>query len=109
MKKFEVALTIRSGKDLGRGTSVVQNVEALIKLRDSVVHFRPEWFDAQDKHDKLSRHLAGKFDRSHFFDDEESLFPRAWASGSFVLWSLRTTSDFIEHFCSEGDIPNPLS
>lgn len=108
LKKFQVALALRSGKELSFGIPVVQNVDALIKLRNAVVHFRPEWFDAQDKHDKLSRQLAHKFEGSAFLAGEP-LFPRAWASGSFVVWSLKTTVEFIEHFCIESGIPNPLT
>ena len=103
-----MALALRSGKELSFSISVVQNVDALIKLRNAVVHFHPEWFDAQDKHDKLSRQLAYKFERSAFLAGEP-LFPRAWASGSFVVWALKTTVEFIEHFCIESGIPNPLS
>ena len=87
---------------------VVQNVEALIKLRNAVVHFRPEWFDEQDKHDKLSRQLIHKFKLSRFLR-HEPLFPRAWASGSFAVRALKSTVDFLDHFYHEAGMISPIA
>jgi hypothetical protein len=75
----------------------VQNADALIKLRNAVVHFKPEWFDEQDKHDKLSRLLAYKFQQTPFLKPEP-IFPRAWASHSFAAWAILSTASFIDYF-----------
>jgi hypothetical protein len=88
LDKYSTALAVRVGKRLDRGILPVQNAHALIKLRNAVVHFRPEWFDEQDKHDKLSKTLQGKFNPSAFFPNE-TMFPRAWASHDFAAWALR--------------------
>jgi hypothetical protein len=103
LRKFSMALAIRSGKDLDFGIAPVQNADALIKLRNAVVHFRPEWFSSQEKHDKLSRVLQHKFQGSPFLAGE-SLFPRAWASADFCGWALRSTVVFLEHFHSEAGL-----
>ena len=42
LTKYSLALSISADKRLDLGISVTQNVEALIKLRNAVVHFRPE-------------------------------------------------------------------
>jgi len=107
LTKFDLALSLRSGKSLDRGALVVQNVDTLIKLRNAVVHFRPEWQDEQTLHAKLSRQLAHRFDGSPFFA-EEALFPRGWASGSFAAWALQSTVAFLDHFCSEAALPSKL-
>ncbi|MEO6965617.1 MAG: hypothetical protein ABI076_06925 [Acidobacteriaceae bacterium] len=105
--KFEFALALNSGKRLSHGEPSVQNVAALIKLRNSVLHFRPEWFDEQDKHDKLSRLLIHKFELSRFLPGEP-VFPRAWASGSFAVWALESTVSFLDYFYAEAAILSPL-
>lgn len=108
LDKYSTALAVRVGKHLNLGILPVQNAAALIKLRNAVVHFRPEWFDEQDKHDKLSKDLGPKFKPSCFLPNEP-LFPRAWASHDFAAWALRTTVAFLEHFYSEVGVECPLS
>ena len=108
LTKYSLALSISVDKRLDLGISVTQNVDALIKLRNAVVHFRPEWFDEQDKHEKLSILLQHKFKPSTFLPNE-SVFPRAWASHSFTVWALKTTVDFINHFHSETGTPSVVT
>ena len=107
VRKYSVALAFRSGKRLNPGNLPVQNADALIKLRNAIVHFRPEWSGEQDKHDKLSKILQYKFKPSPFFPNEP-VFPRAWASHAFCVWSLKTAVQFLEHFYVEVGIPSPI-
>ena len=108
LRKFSAALTFRSGKPLDLGVTPVQNVDALIKLRNAVVHFRPEWFEEQDRHEKLSKILRCKFNASPFFLPEEPFFPRAWASHDFATWALKSSVAFLEHFYGQVGIDCPL-
>jgi hypothetical protein len=107
LRKYSMALVVRTGKRLNFGITPVQNANALIKLRNAIVHFRPEWFDEQDKHDKLSKILQHKFKPSAFLPDEP-IFPRAWASHDFAIWALRTTVQFLDHFYSEAGVLSPI-
>ena len=107
VRKYSVALAFRSGKRLNPGNLPVQNADALIKLRNAIVHFRPEWHGEQDKHDKLSKILQYKFKPSAFFPNE-SVFPRAWASHTFCVWSLQTAVQFLEHFYAEVGVQSPI-
>lgn len=107
LRKYSLALAFNAGKNLDQGTQPVQDVDALIRLRNEVVHFRPEWLGEQEKHEKLSRQLSGKFRPSQFFQNEP-LFPRAWATASFVSWAVRSTVNFIDFFYEEAGLHNPL-
>ena len=105
--KFEIAFQRIANRPMPKGGVVFANTRALIDLRNAVVHFRPEWFDDQDRHAKLSRRLAYKFQRSPFLP-AEPLFPRAWASASFCDWSLTSTVRFIDGFFSQASLASPL-
>jgi hypothetical protein len=107
LKKYSLALSISVGKKLDFGVTEVQNADALIRLRNAVVHFRPEWFDEQDKHRKLSNILQHKFEPSTFLASEP-VFPRAWASHSFTVWALKTTIAFVEHYYLEAGLQSVL-
>lgn len=108
LEKFRKVLWLRTGNRLRECESYVQNISALIKLRNAIVHFRPEWFGEQVNHSKLSRQLEGKFETSPFLPDEGA-FPRAWASHSFSIWAIYSTIEFINYFYHEAEIDNPLS
>ena len=107
LRKYAIALSISAGKRLNMGLASTQNADALIRLRNAVVHFRPEWFDEQDKHDKLSRVLHHKFKPSLFLPNEP-IFPRAWASHSFTVWALQSSVEFIENFHFEVGLPSAI-
>ena len=106
--KYSAVLAIRVGKQLDMGVLQVQGANALIKLRNSVVHFRPEWSGEQNKHDKLSKLLRYKFETSSFLPNEP-IFPLAWASHSFAVWALRSTIEFLEYFHAEVGLSSPLA
>lgn len=108
LTKYDLVLALLSGKRMPCDRCVVQNVHALIKLRNSALHFRPEFLSAQDKHDKLSRQLVHKFELSRFVSPHEPLFPRAWASGSFAVWALKSTVDFLDYFYHEVKVTSPV-
>ncbi len=107
LKKYAVALSIATGKRLDMGIAPTQNADALIRLRNAVVHFRPEWFDEPGKHEKLSRVLQHRFEPSAFLQNEP-VFPRAWASHSFTVWALNTTVKFIDHYYAELGQPSAI-
>lgn len=107
LSKYSLVLAVRSRRRLHRGNSVVQNVNALISLRDAVVHYRSEWFGEQIKHERLSKHLQYRFSPSPFLPPEP-LFPMAWASHGFAVWALKSTVDFVDYFHSEAGMPSPL-
>lgn len=104
LRKYAVALAVRGGKRLDFGATAVQNADALIKLRNAVVHFRPEWFGEQQAHLKLSKQLLHKFLPSPHLSSEP-LFPRAWASASFSKWAIESSIDFLRYFYAEVNRP----
>jgi hypothetical protein len=107
LRKYATALAVRVDKRLDPNISPVENALALIKLRNAVAHFRPEWSDERRKHDNLSNDLRAKFNPSAFFPNEP-MFPRAWASHDFAAWALPTV-EFLEHFYSESGVECPPS
>ena len=107
LRKYAVALSVRAGKRLALGATEVQNVDALIRLRNAIVHFRPEWSGEQQAHDKLSKRLQHKFQPSAFLPNE-ALFPRGWASGSFALWAVQSSIAFMKYFYVEVGLACPL-
>jgi hypothetical protein len=108
LRKFSTALAFRANKRLDYGATPTQNIDALIKLRNFVVHYRSEWSEAQGAHHKISKVLNGKFDPSPFLPNTEPMLPKAWASRSFACWAIRSVYEFMAYFYAEASEDNPL-
>jgi hypothetical protein len=109
LEKFEFALVVKSGGSLDRGAKPYQDVAALVKLRNSLTHFKPEWFRQQEEHAKLSTALRNVATLSPFFRSTEPLFPRGWASHATVVWAVRSVFDFIVEFERRAGIDARMS
>jgi hypothetical protein len=108
LRRYAEIHALRTGERLDLGAAEVQGVDALIRLRNAVVHFKPEWFEEEERHAKLSGQLRYKFEGSPFLPGER-LFPKAWASHSFAVWALRSTVGFLDHFYGQIRQPCPLA
>jgi hypothetical protein len=98
LEKYEFALLLKQGQAFDRGASPYQEVAALVKLRNGLTHFKPEWSSEQVEHAKLSALLRNRVQLSPFFPDSEPLFPRGWASHGSAVWAIRSVIDFLLEF-----------
>lgn len=109
LDKYELALLIKQVEPLDAGAPPYQDVAILIKLRNALVHFKPEWFDEQKAHATLSKNLQGKIQLSPLFDPAEPLFPRGWASHSCARWAVDSVTAFILEFERRAGLPSKLA
>ncbi len=98
LEKFEFALLLKQKQAFDRGASPYQDVSVIIRLRNGLMHFKPEWFSAQEEHAKLSRCLNRRAVGSPFFPSSEPLFPRGWTSHATAKWIVRGVFQFIMDF-----------
>ena len=106
--KYELALFLANKPALIKGAKPLQDIEVLIKLRNGLIHYRPEWSDEQVEHRKISAAISGKAITSSFYPAETPLFPRAWSSHGTVLWALNSAIEFVEKFDSQMGIHSKL-
>lgn len=106
--KFDLVLALldRPAFDWGRG--VGQELVDVIKLRDAVVHFKPERSDEQDEHATLSKRLGSRFEPSRYFPASEEIFPRRWCSHSCTKWVVETCLQFGAEFEKASGLPAKL-
>jgi hypothetical protein len=108
LDKYDLALLLRQTSLLNRGNAPTQDVNLLIRLRNALTHFKPEWFDEQQDHAKLSSQLNGRFLPSSFFSASESVFPRRWATHGCTAWAIKSAINFIETFEVQAGLPKRL-
>jgi hypothetical protein len=81
-----------------------QDGESLIKLRDALMHSKPEWNDEKGNHQKLEQRLSGKFPLNPYFDPQSLWFPHQCVGAGCAQWSVRSASVFSDEFCKRSEI-----
>lgn len=108
LDKLAFALLLRQGSPFDKSTSPYQDVNALIKLRNALTHYKPEWSNEQVAHAKVSKALEGKIVKSAYFLNE-SLFPRAWVSHGTTYWAIQSVITLINDFEQRASLPSKLA
>ena len=96
--KFDFALRLLHKPALNGGARPRQDIQVLVKLRDALMHFKPEWENEADQHKDLSEKLHSKIGSTPFLPEPELLFPRRWASHSCTAWAVHSAIAFIADF-----------
>lgn len=107
-EKIDALLSNRGASKLKRGEGVPQEVNALITLRDSFVHFHPEWHDDLTISIELEKLLPRGKAQNPFSEPEAPFFPERCISGEYSDWAVQTTFDLIDHLAKKLSVRNPL-
>ena len=86
----------------------MDHIKILIRLRNTLVHFKPEWVHLQKEHNKIGKALNGKFEMSPFLKPSEAIFPLRCMSHSMTKWAIRSSYSFIEVFSEVSTIENRI-
>lgn len=109
LEKFDIALLLLNQKRMEKDGPPRQDVECVMKLRNALIHFKPEWHDEDADHAKLSKQLSGKFDGSPFLQSEVKMFPIKWMSHAGVRWVARSVIEYLKEFERRAGIPSKLT
>lgn len=101
LEKYERVLAISGLPPFDRGARPYQDVDVLIDIRNELVHFHPEWHDEQERHEKLGKRLAYRFELSPFIADGTGvLFPQRFVGHGCTKWAVESALTFMEQFAS---------
>lgn len=106
LEKYQMALVLKGYKRFPLGESPFQEVDALIKLRNALVHFKPEWHDEQELHKKIESRLKGRFEINPFIGQNGVFFPQQCMSYGCTKWAVKTALLFMENFSKRAGLPN---
>lgn len=103
-------LCLLSNNPLDRGSPAVQRVEALIKLRNELTHYKPDWTgEPGSKHETLAKRIASYATRSPFVQASEPWFPYAWMSYGSAKWAVESVRDLVTHLANTNGWPSPFT
>ena len=98
LNKFDVIAALLEVAKADRGSRPTQDVAAIIRLRNAITHFKPEWDDEEASHATLSDLLANRFDGTPFLNPNERMFPRRWMSHAGTRWAVESCLSFLTEF-----------
>ncbi|MFN8470056.1 MAG: hypothetical protein U0X20_31165 [Caldilineaceae bacterium] len=108
LEKFQFAMFLRHTPELNRGENPYQAVNALIELRNALVHFKPEWDSERVRHGRIAKLLNGHFEPSRYYPGEP-LFPLGWVTSNCTKWAVTSCVQFITQFEEQAGIDHRLT
>jgi len=105
LHKYQVALLIADTQRFDQGGQPYQDADSLIKLRDALVHYKPEWDDEQGRHHSLQERLQHKFQENRLVPAGSLWFPHLCLGAGCANWAVSAAGRFSDEFCSRLGIP----
>ena len=108
IEKFEMLLSFAQAPPLDRGGQVYENALLTIRLRNTLVHFRPEDRSAEDEAHALEKRLLGKFaDNALMAGSGNPWWPYKALGYGAADWAHRSVKALADHVAdSVGIVPN---
>lgn len=94
LRRFEWMLSLASLPALDRGTPVVQAISDLIEIRDSLIHYKPEWSDAQRINKKLEKRLQNKFALNRLSKADQFFIPYRCLGHGCGSWAVMAVQEY---------------
>jgi hypothetical protein len=108
LSKYQIALTACGVEPLTKGTEPFQGAAVLIKMRNALTHYRPEWEDELDVHAAIEKSVRGRFPLNALSGSGSLWFPHRCLGAGCARWADSTVTRFIEEFCTKLSIPSRL-
>ncbi len=106
LEKYQLVLTV-AGKDLfEQGSPPYQDVDYLTKLRNALVHYKPEWIESsqgtqdQKTAHKMEKLLRGKFSLNPLTSSGNPFYPDKCLSHGCAKWAIISSLKFVDEFYS---------
>ncbi len=110
IKKYQIALLLSGKKEFNSGLKPYQDVDILIKLRNSLIHYEPDWeatgAEGFMKGKNISKRFSGRFKLNPLTGGKNPLFPDKILSAGCAKWAVKVSMQFAdEFFLNIGLIP----
>ncbi|MGH8657397.1 MAG: hypothetical protein ACREV4_02620 [Gammaproteobacteria bacterium] len=109
LDKYQLALRFAENEPFKKGESPYQEIDTLIKIRNELIHYKPESLGGDNIH-RLEARLRGKFlENSLMAGSGNPYFPDKALGKGCADWSVASVTRFTDTFFSQLNIvPNYL-
>lgn len=107
LDKYQEILRFCECSTFDKSDSLFQNAQLVTKLRNNLVHYKPESLSVTDCH-RLSKQLTGKFPKNKLMNESGNpFFPDQCLGYGCAKWAIKAVEDFANNFFKLIDItPN---
>src|SRR5262249_11994705 len=106
LRKYQTALDSCGVKEFDTKTEPYQSAEHVVKLRNALIHYHPEWDDEQGTHEDIEKRLKGRFPLNRLTGSGHLWFPHQCLGSGCAKWAVERATEFMETFCRMLNIPN---
>lgn len=106
LEKYEMVLFLKKKERFDKGDPMYQDAASLIKLRNALVHFKPEWDNEKREHKKIEDRLRGRFALSPFLPVGTEFFPKSCMSHGCAEWAIKAALAFRTYFSNKAGLPD---
>lgn len=104
LDKYQEALATCGSPSFEKGKDPYQGTEGLIRIRNALIHYKPEWDNELEEHKKLKSRLNGRFPLNRH--GEGLWFPHLCLGAGCAAWSTDQVEGFMKEFCQRLGIPS---
>jgi hypothetical protein len=98
LAKYQVALTLAESARYPKGQEPYQAVDGLLKLRNALVHYKPEWNTELEEHRGLELRLANRFPESKLSLSGQTFLPDRCLGHGCAAWATKAAVAFHRDF-----------
>lgn len=103
--KYQIALAVCGKNRFEKGASPFQGTDSLVKMRNALIHYRPEWDTELKVHKELQDRLNGCFIPNRMTAPGNLWFPHQCLGAGCAEWAVKQAADFVTEFCTRLGIP----
>lgn len=98
LEKYQYALELLGLPLFDEAGTIYKDADALIKLRNSLVHYKPTWDPDQPRKASLTSYLAGRYQTSPFLTSRDDFTTMQSMSLGCCKWAIDTAFALIHEF-----------
>ena len=106
LEKYQRALGRGLKSPFPQGEHVYQAVDALVRLRNALVHYKPEWDTELKVHQHLEERLGTRFAHNPLADPNKAFIPYRCLGHGCAAWSVMTALEFYQKFRERLGLPS---
>ncbi|MGQ0539698.1 MAG: hypothetical protein ACT4R6_12180, partial [Gemmatimonadaceae bacterium] len=106
LQKYQVVLMVADAERFDERRTPFQDADSLMKLRDVLVHFRPERPDSRRRQHTIEQRLRTRFEASALAASDSPWFPDLCLGAGCAEWAVQAADEFSEQFCKRLSLPS---
>jgi hypothetical protein len=105
LTKYETALLLKGAPEFEKGRQPLQEVELVLKLRNALVHYKPEWQPLDEPQRRMQKLLRNKFPLNPLATNSDVFFPAKCLGYGCARWAVRSVLAFGHEFFKRLGLP----